>query len=51
MIRQDLPVFLADMITGFAIMNRSKIEWPMDENILMKQMNVLPGDWRPPSYS
>jgi hypothetical protein len=46
MICQDLPVLvlLADTITGFASMNSSKLEWFVDESILMKHMNVLLGD-------
>jgi hypothetical protein len=40
---QDLPVSLADPITGFAIVNCRKIKRCVDECILMKQVNVLPG--------
>jgi hypothetical protein len=42
-ISQDLPVSLADPITGFAIVNCREIKRSVDECILMKQVNVLPG--------
>jgi hypothetical protein len=42
-ISKDLPVSLADPITGFAIVNRCEIKRSMDECILVKQVNVLPG--------
>jgi len=42
-ISKDLPVSLADPITGFAIVNCRKIKRFVNECILMKQVNVLPG--------
>jgi hypothetical protein len=42
-ISKDLPVSLADPITGFAIVNRREIKRSVDECILVKQVNVLPG--------
>jgi len=40
---QDLPVNLTDAITGLLVIDRRKVEWPMDKGVLMKQVNVLPG--------
>jgi len=51
MICQGLPILLPDPITSFTIMDGSKIEWAMDESILVKHVNVLLSAWRLPSYS
>ena len=42
-ISKDLPVSLADPIKGFAIVNCCEIKRSVDECILMKHVNVLPG--------
>jgi len=46
MICQDLPVRLPNTITGLKIMDGSKIEWSVDEHILVKHMNVLRGNYQ-----
>ena len=46
MICQDLPVRLPNTITGLKIMDGSKIEWSVDEHILVKHMNVLLGNYQ-----
>jgi len=46
MICQGLQIHLPDTITGHAILDGSKIEWAVDERILVKHMNVLLGDYQ-----
>jgi hypothetical protein len=46
MICQGLPILLPDPITSFTIMDGSKIEWAMDERILMKHVYELPGNYQ-----
>ena len=40
---QGLPVLLTDPIPGVKILAGSKIEWPMDERILVEHIYGFPG--------